>query len=203
MTRRTLVAGSLVLALSLAGCAGEAAPDGPASETVEITDAWVKAADEGMTAGFGVLANSGAEATVVSAESDVAGSLELHETVASETGEMLMQEVAGGFVLPEGGELSLEPGGSHLMFMDLAEPLRPGDEVEVTLTFSDESTFTFSAPVKDYSGANENYGGSEEQEHGEHEEGEHAEHEHGGDGQGGSASDDRRGQTTGARSEPR
>lgn len=87
--------------------------------------------------------------------------LELHETVENEDGQMVMREIGGGFVIPADGSMTLEPGGNHIMLMDLTAPLAAGEEVTFTLTFSDESTYEFTAPVKDYSGANETYEGGE------------------------------------------
>lgn len=153
--------------LALAGCGvtADAVPDdaaAPAGQNVTLTDGWVKAADSGMSAAFGELTNAGPEdVTVVSATTEASSMLELHETVENETGEMVMREIEGGFVVPAGDTLGLEPGGNHLMLMDLADPLEAGEEVTFTLTFSDDSTYEFTVPVKDYSGANENYVGSE------------------------------------------
>lgn len=153
--------------LALAGCGttADAAPDdaaAPAGQNVTLTDGWVKAADSGMSAAFGGLTNAGSEdVTVVSATTEASSMLELHETVENETGEMVMREIEGGFVVPAGDTLALEPGGNHIMLMDLVDPLEAGEEVTFTLTFSDGSTYEFTAPVKDYSGANENYVGGD------------------------------------------
>lgn len=145
----------------LTGCAG-AGPGSTitAADALSVSDAWVKAADTGMTGGFGTLHNDSDEAvTVLAASSDVSTAMELHETVTTDAGGMVMQAKDGGFAIPPHGEFVLEPGGNHIMFMDLAAPLVPGDEVRVTLTLSDDSTYEFSAPVKEFSGANENYVG--------------------------------------------
>lgn len=155
--------------LALSGCAAESAPaeirSAPAGEAVTIEDAWVKSADEGMSAAFGTLENSGdTDVTVVSVTSEASSMLELHETVENEAGEMVMREIEGGFIIPAGGDFELEPGANHIMLMDLASPLQAGDEATFTLTFSDDSTYEFTAPVKDYSGANENYEESDEHE---------------------------------------
>ena len=126
--------------------------------TVTITDAWVKAADSGMSAAFGELENSGdTDATIVSVSSDASSMMELHEVVDDGTGSMVMQEKDGGFVIPAGGSLTLEPGGYHFMLMDLTAPLVAGDEATFTVTFDDGSTMKFVAPVKDFTGADENY----------------------------------------------
>lgn len=161
ISRLVVVAAASLL---LAGCAAPAAeaPAAVESDSVTITDAWVKSADEGMSAAFGILSNHGdADVTVVSASTEASPMVELHETVMNDSGEMIMQPKEGGFVIPAGGTLALEPGGNHIMLMGLAAPIKAGDEVGFTLTFSDGSTYTFTAPAKDFSGANENYEGGD------------------------------------------
>ena len=169
-TTARLGALTLLIALTLSGCATPSAGSGGSAATeadgVTVADAWTKSAEEGMSAAFGTLSNSGDDdVTVVSVASDASPMLELHETVANDTGEMVMREVDGGFVIPAGGTLTLEPGGSHIMLMDLAAPLKAGDEVAYTMTFSDGSTLEFATPVKDYEGANETYQGEMDMEH--------------------------------------
>jgi copper(I)-binding protein len=173
---RSLVALGTAGLLALAACGGDDATDptttvaaAPATGGTDstaptgagpltITDAWVKAADDGMTAAFGVLHNSGDEPiTVTGATSSVSPMMELHETVESATGEMTMREREGGFVIAPGADYALQPGADHLMMMGLEAPLTAGTDVEVTLTLDDGSTFAFTAPAKDYSGANEQY----------------------------------------------
>lgn len=154
-------------ALALTGCASAASPvASPTAErdgqSVTIADAWVKSAESGMSAAFGTLENtSDHDITLVSAESPASTMLQLHETVANDSGAMVMKEKQGGFVIPAGGSFALEPGGNHIMLMDLTAPLAAGDEATFTLTFPDASTYEFTAPVKDYSGANENYEGGD------------------------------------------
>jgi copper(I)-binding protein len=157
---------ALVATLALTGCATTSTAAGtdsaPAADTVTVSDAWVKSADEGMSAAFGELANTGStDVTVVSVDSEASTRLELHETTMNDSGETVMREIDGGFVVPAGETLMLEPGGNHIMLMDLTAPLTAGDEATFTLTFSDDSTLEFTAPVKDYSGANENYEGDD------------------------------------------
>ena len=47
---------------------------------------------------------------------------------------MSMREV-GEIALPAGTTVNLEPGGYHIMLLDLARPLSVGDKFDVTLTF--------------------------------------------------------------------
>jgi len=65
----------------------------------------------------------------------------------------------------------LAPGANHIMLIGLTRPLLAGDEVSVTLTFSDGTEVALTAMVKDYTGANEEYApGGHEQDHDEHDE---------------------------------
>ncbi|MGW9630332.1 copper chaperone PCu(A)C [Agromyces sp. NPDC055520] len=158
------IGAALAAVLALAGCAGAPPAETPAASveaeaatSVTVTDAWVKAGDDGMTALFGTLDNGGsATITLSGAETGAAEMAELHETVESD-GAMTMREKDGGFEIAAGGHLVLEPGANHVMLMGLTGPLRAGDEVTVTLAFSDGSTLDVVAPVKDYQGANEAY----------------------------------------------
>ncbi|MGK9147163.1 copper chaperone PCu(A)C [Plantibacter flavus] len=164
-TTSKLLALTAAVVIALTGCstaAGTAAETKPAGESVTIENGWVKAADEGMSAAFGELVNnSDQDVTVVSATTTASNMIELHETVENESGEMVMREKSGGFTIPAGTSLTLAPGGNHIMLMDLVNPIKAGDEVTFTLTFSDDSTTEFTVPAKDYSGANENYEGGD------------------------------------------
>lgn len=158
-----ILLGVVALTLALAGCAStapEAVETAPLADSLAIEDSWVMSAEEGMSAAFGVLVNSGDEdITVVSGTSEASPMIELHETVDNGSGEMVMQEKEGGFVIPAGGSFELMPGGNHIMLMGVTAPLLAGQEATFVLTLSDGSTFEFTAPVKDYEGANETYVG--------------------------------------------
>lgn len=150
LSRAALVA---AIALTLAACSSGTSGDDASSLT--ITDTWAKAAPEGMTAAFGTIANSADhDITITGATSDAATTVELHEVVDD-----VMRPVEGGFIVPAGGSLTLEPGGYHLMFMGIPAPINAGDEVTVTLTLSDGSTLDLTAVAKDFAGANEDYDG--------------------------------------------
>ncbi|MDR2256616.1 MAG: copper chaperone PCu(A)C [Arthrobacter sp.] len=168
--KTTLIALSAAAALSLTGCGAQGAsgtadptPSTTASqqqEGVSIADAWVKASTkkDGMSALFGVVTNhSGTERTIVKATSDVAGMVQLHTTVATAGGGTEMKEKEGGFPLAAGASVTLEPGGDHVMLMDLKQDLEAGQTVNVTLTLDDGTEVAVSAPVKAFAGAQESY----------------------------------------------
>lgn len=179
MTSTTLLrsAAAVSLLLLLAGCgnesdspeaqdpasssasdAGTVANGADAAASLTLEDPYVKAAESGMTAAFGTLVNNGTEdVTLVSATSDVATAMELHETIADGSGSMVMQPKEGGFVIPAGASHELAPGGDHLMVMDLTRPLQPGEDVTLTLVLADGSTTDVVVTVKDVTGADEEY----------------------------------------------
>lgn len=158
-------------ALALTGCAEtttttetntaseSAQPSAGASELkLTVTDPWAKAADSGMTAVFGTITNdSDADVQIVSAATSASPMAELHEVVADANGQMVMQPKEGGFTIPAGGSLTLAPGKDHIMVMQLTTPIKPGDEIEVTLTSADGGSVKFSAPARTFPGAGESY----------------------------------------------
>jgi hypothetical protein len=148
------------LALLATGCGkGKDATDAGsrAAASFSASDQWVKVADSGMTAAFGMLHNSGKKDIVItSATSDVTSRMELHEVVP-QNGQAAMQPKKGGFAIPAGKTHELTPGGDHLMLMGVTKPIKPGDEIRFTLKFSDGSTATMTAQAKEFAGAQENY----------------------------------------------
>lgn len=137
-------------ALLLTGCSSENATN---ADSILVTDQWAKAADTGMTAAFATLENtSGADITVVSAASPISDDVQLHEVVGG-----VMSEMDGGFVVGAGQSRALAPGADHIMLMDLAAPVQPGADVEVTLTFGDGTTRTFHAQAREFAGNKEDY----------------------------------------------
>ena len=66
---------------------------------------------------------------------------------AGEMGEMMMRELADGLALPGGETVSLEPGGYHVMLLDLVDPLEIGETFDVTLDFADADSLTVTVTV--------------------------------------------------------
>lgn len=90
--------------------------------------------------GFITITNHGsADDTLIGAESDVAGEVQLHNMTV-ENDVMKMYEMEGGIPVPAGEVVSLAPGGLHLMFMQLRQPLVEGETVTVTLSFEHAGT---------------------------------------------------------------
>jgi copper(I)-binding protein len=51
--------------------------------------------------------------------------------------------------VPAGATVRFEPGGLHVMLLDIVAPLTPGMEVELTLRFATAEAVTIKLPVVD------------------------------------------------------
>ena len=92
------------------------------------------AAGQPIGGGFLKLANQGTAADkLLSASTPVSGSVELH-TMRMEGDVMRMRQV-DAIELPAGATVELKPGGLHLMFIGLKQPLVAGATVPLTLRF--------------------------------------------------------------------
>lgn len=142
---RILLAG---LAIGLAATTANAAET--AADAIAVENAYVREVPpvSQTSAAFMTLKNTGAEDhAVVAARSPAAAVVELHTHVMGDDGMHRMREVEKVEV-PAGGEAVLQPGGLHVMLIDLTAPLKAGDTVELTLVYDDESEETVSAEVK-------------------------------------------------------
>lgn len=172
LARFAALTAALLIVPATAGCSTESASDdsahdhgagaesvtGAGAESVTVSDQWVKAADDGMTAVFGTFHNDGHhDARMVAATSPAAVTVELHEVVTDATGSSTMREKSDGFQIPAGGSHELVPGGDHLMLIDVTEPLLAGNDVSVVAVFDDGSAMPFTAQVRDFAGGDESY----------------------------------------------
>lgn len=140
----------IVLALALGACSASApmggsmasAPTAPPGQSasaavgaLQITDAWTRAAGEGMTGAvyFTVRNTGSAPDRLVKAQSSIAKSVETHTTEMKD-GAMAMRPV-DGYDIPAGGELVLKPGGNHIMLIGMNKEVKANDPVTVTLQF--------------------------------------------------------------------
>ncbi|MEN0088736.1 MAG: copper chaperone PCu(A)C [Pseudomonadota bacterium] len=98
-----------------------------------------------VAGGFMTIHNMGsADDVLLSGAADYAGKVEIH-TMEMDGDVMKMRELEAGLPIPAGEMVKLRPGGLHVMFMDLKEPLVDGETREATLRFRDagEVTVTF------------------------------------------------------------
>ena len=86
------------------------------------------------------------DARLIGGSAPFAGRVEVHE-MAMEGDVMKMRRMEDGVEIPPGGEVRLEPGGLHLMFMQLEEPMKDGETRAIVLEFERAGTVEFELPV--------------------------------------------------------
>jgi copper(I)-binding protein len=102
----------------------------------------------GVSAAYMKIENKGSQSDVlIAAETDVAGLVELHETVV-ENNMAMMKPLAEGISLPLGSVTELKPGGLHVMLMQLKRELKAGESITLTLIFKSGKQVTFDVPVR-------------------------------------------------------
>ena len=106
-----------------------------ATAQTTVKDAWVRGtvAQQKATGMFAQL-SSAQGSRLVAVSTPVAGIAEIHE-MAMEGNVMRMRALPDGLALPAGKTVALQPGGYHVMLMDLKQALKEGDQVDLTLVF--------------------------------------------------------------------
>jgi len=103
------------------------------ADNVKIENAWVRATAPGQKVAGGFLdLTADADMKLVSGSSPVSDSVELH-MMRMDDGVMVMRQLPE-IDLPKGKTVSLQPGGLHVMFIDLKRQIQDGDKVPLTLT---------------------------------------------------------------------
>ena len=137
---------AVITALGLAAFSLSAMAD------VAVKDAWVRGTTPAQKAtGAFMEITSSEAASLLSASSPVAGVVEIH-TMKMEDGVMKMRAMPK-LDLPAGKGIKLQPGGNHVMLMDLKQQMKKGDVVPITLKIEGKDkqvqTFEIKAEVRD------------------------------------------------------
>ena len=103
-----------------------------AEEMLHWKDAWVRSMPPGaqVSAAYGMLMNhSDQTVTVSTVSSDISGTAEMHEVIA-DGDQRRMAELDSIDVAPH-EKLIFEPGGRHIMLLDIAATPVEGENVEI------------------------------------------------------------------------
>ena len=159
---------ALALPVSLAACGDDSGSSGSSSSKAPtVADAWARSSAAMANAGAVYLTMTGGSAddALVKAEvpATVAAKSELHETSmdsgssttmamggSSTTmgGGMISMKPVDSIAVKKGATVKLEPGGYHIMLLDLKSPLKAGDKISLTLTFRSGATVKTDAEVR-------------------------------------------------------
>ena len=140
----------IFLGLWIAASAVAAAATPPA--TIAVSDAWIRWLPANLPAGgYVTLRNTGPDRQVLTgATSPDYGQVSLHHSVQRD-GVSQMEPVSQIEIQP-GGVLSFAAGSYHLMLEQPTRPLKPGDEVSITLHFAGGSSTAARFEVRSPSG---------------------------------------------------
>lgn len=104
-----------------------------AAANVQVTDAWARATMPGQKVSAAYMTiRSDADAKLVGVSSVAVPRVELHEMKMD--GEVMRMREVGTLALPAGKPVKLEPGGYHIMLMNLDRAIAAGEAVPLTLT---------------------------------------------------------------------
>src|SRR5574340_546198 len=121
--KTTLVSALLISLMSLPAWAAN----------ISVTDAWVRATMPGQPVGGAYMRiQSDADARLVGVSSSAVPRVEVHEMKMD--GDVMRMREVKAIDLPKGRTVSLEPGGFHIMLMNLKKPIVAGDSIPLTLT---------------------------------------------------------------------
>ena len=99
-----------------------------------ITHAWVKTTVPGSRVSAAYMSIKSAKPLkLVKAETPVAGLAEIHN-MSMKDGVMEMKAM-DVVEIPANKSVEFKPGGLHVMLMNVAKPIKPGDKVPLVLTF--------------------------------------------------------------------
>lgn len=136
---RAAAAGAIIV---LATCSSVVLAKDVQVGNLVIETPWSRATPGGAKLGVGYLAvvNIGDKPdTLLAASSPIAERIEIH-TTSMQNGVMRMRKIEGGLVLKAQEVTELKPGGIHLMFIGLKQPIVKGAALPVQLTFATAGT---------------------------------------------------------------
>lgn len=103
---------------------------------------WTRATPAGarVAGGFMVITNKGATTDrLIGGAFSASKRVEIHE-MSMAGGIMKMRELPKGLEIKPGESVALKPGSYHVMFMELGQPLKAGEQVKGTLVFEKAGT---------------------------------------------------------------
>lgn len=100
---------------------------------ISVSNAWARATMPGQpVSGAYMQIRSDADARLVSVSSPAVPRVEMHEMKMD--GDVMRMREVKAIELPKGKTVSLEPGGFHIMLMNLQKPIAAGDVIPLILT---------------------------------------------------------------------
>lgn len=140
---------ALITGLVCSAAFGSQAWAGDSVGDITIKEPWARATvGAGAGAAFLSIDNAGsAPDRLVGASSPVSRITELHTHVRD--GEVMRMREVEAIEVPAKATTTLQPGGLHIMFMQLSEPLVAGGSFPLSLRFAEAGEVTVTVQVRD------------------------------------------------------
>lgn len=137
----------LLASLILSACTAGGAQN---SQSMRINEAWARPGmSGGNTAVYFIIENpSVGSDRLLGAACDAAKMVEVHMTSTDAQGNSKMEHQEA-VEIPAGETIRFEPGGLHVMLMNLNEDLQPGQRLAVTLQFEKTGDVQVEAAVRE------------------------------------------------------
>jgi len=129
---------AFIVATVLAACvAMPAQAEDVNAGSLKISTPWARATPKGASVGGGYMkvTNTGnAPDRLVGGSTNISDRFEIHE-MSMDNGVMKMRGVGKGIEIKPGQTVEFKPGGYHVMFVGLKQPLTQGEPIKATLLF--------------------------------------------------------------------
>jgi copper(I)-binding protein len=115
---------------------------------IAVSEAWSRGGIAGGTGAVYLhLINEGGADELVKVETEVASTVELHESRIGEN-EVMQMAPLSEIAVSAGGSVVFEPGGKHIMLIGLKHDLQEGEKIKLTLTFAKSAPLTIEAEIR-------------------------------------------------------
>jgi copper(I)-binding protein len=144
---RSIFLAAIAAALAIGGIVQA---QGQQQGDLAVGQAWARATAPEATAGaayFSITNGGAVPDRLTGVTSPAAGTAQLHQATRTADGIMSMTAMEQGLVVSPGETVTLKPGGVHIMLMGLAQPLKQGETLPLTLTFEKAGTVTIVAKI--------------------------------------------------------
>ncbi|WP_332065278.1 copper chaperone PCu(A)C [Bartonella sp. CB189] len=109
---------------------------------IEVINPWTRETPKGVKVASGylyIINHSSTPDRLISVSSDKVQTAEIHSMIVVND-IMKMEKMHNGIEIPGNGEITLKPGGNHIMFMGLSQPFKQGEKISAKLTFEKAGT---------------------------------------------------------------
>jgi copper(I)-binding protein len=144
-----MIVGRRLAVLAALGLMWAATALAQAPAPLKIDGAWARATAGAARNGaaYMTIQNDGTTADrLVAASSPIAGSVELHAHLKD--GDVMRMRPVTAVDIAPGAPAVLQPGGLHVMLLDLKGPLKDGETFPLTLTFEKAGKVTVSVAIR-------------------------------------------------------